>query len=103
MISVGVLNPMATKLRNLNAAMFEGRNAEVHKSIEVILDMALIDPNKFEAIMSRIAKNNEKGVPEFLGMLHDYMGRGAMAANKRKEEFEVPTLMEDQTIDAFAQ
>ena len=103
MISVGVLNPMATKLRNLNAAMFEGRNAEVHKSIEVILDMALIDPNKFEAIMSMIAKNNEKGVPEFLGMLHDYMGRGAMAANKRKEEFEVPTLMEDQTIDAFAQ
>ena len=104
MMTVGVLNPVATKLRNVNAALTEGRNAEVQKSIEAILDMAIIDPDKFESIMTRIVQNNETGFVDFLRMANDYMGRGLLSAAKRQEEFEPAMLAtEEQTEEVFPQ
>ena len=103
MMTVGVLNPMATKLRNVNAALMDGRNAEVKKSIELILDMVVTDPDKFSAILESIAKQQDKGWAHYMTVMTKHMGRGTMAANKRQSEFEVPTLVEDQTEEAFAQ
>ena len=56
-LTLGVLNPVATKARNIGAALIDGRAKEIQEAIEMQLDKMLIDPVYFNDVMNTVADN----------------------------------------------
>ena len=60
-LTLGVLNPVATKARNISAAMLDGRAKEIKEAIELQVDMMLTSPQYFNDVMYGVAgKVDEK-------------------------------------------
>ncbi len=60
-LTLGVLNPVATKARNISAAMLDGRAVEIKEAIELQVDMMLTSPQYFNDVMYGVAgKVDEK-------------------------------------------
>jgi len=82
-LTLGVLNPVATKARNLSGLIIEGKQARIKEAIEFNLDMMLTDPSYFNTMMQAVAKNATD--QSILELMTPYMARAAFSASKDKD------------------
>jgi len=82
--TMGVLNPVATKARNISAAVIDGRNQEIKEAIERQIDFMITSPQYFSEVMERLAKRDEKGVFSLLTDMN--MIRGGLPLVKERSE-----------------
>ena len=56
-LTLGVLNPAATKARNLSAIIVEGKQQQIKEAIERNLDLMITNPEYFSEVMRLVAKD----------------------------------------------
>jgi hypothetical protein len=82
-LTLGVLNPVATKARNISAALLDGRKKDIVEAIELQIDTILTSPQYFDEIMNAVAKD---ATPNTLLAAMERNGiRSAIALNKEIE------------------
>jgi len=81
-LTLGVLNPVATKARTLSAAMVDGRSKQIAQAIESQIDSMVTSPQYFDQVMKAVAKD-ATGNP-LLKLLEQNMIRSGVALNKER-------------------
>jgi len=79
-LTLGVLNPVATKARNISSALVDGRAKEIAEAIELQIDTMITSPQYFNEVMEATAKKAE-GAP-LLKLLERNMIRGGITLDK---------------------
>ena len=82
-LTLGVLNPVATKARNISAALVDGRTKEIAEAIELQIDTMVTSPQYFNEVMEAVAKKSE-GNP-LIKLLERNMIRGGITLDKQRE------------------
>jgi len=82
-LTLGVLNPVATKARNISAALAETRTKEIAEAIELQIDMMITSPQYFSEVMEAVAKKS--GGAPLLKLLERNMIRGGITLDKQRE------------------
>tara|TARA_X000000950_G_scaffold149071_1_gene183900 strand:+ start:2910 stop:6569 length:3660 start_codon:yes stop_codon:yes gene_type:complete len=86
-MTLGVLNPVATRARNLSAAFLQGKGAEVERATMTLLDNFLIDPQFAEVALKRAAGDAMTfGEPEFKSLITRHGLLGSFTEVKDMEE-----------------
>ena len=96
-LTLGVLNPVATKARNISSALIDKRTKEVKEAIELQIDMMITSPAYFDEVMKAIA--TKAGGTPIMELIERNMVRGTMvlAKNRPIETLEaVPPEFEEQ-------
>ena len=83
-LTLGVLNPVATKARNISAALLDNRKKEIVEAIELQIDTLLTSPQYFDEVMGAVAKD-ATGNP-LIKVMETHMPRILAALNKEVEE-----------------
>ena len=81
-LTLGVLNPVATKARNISAALTDKRTKEVAEAIELQIDMMVTSPQYFDEVMQAVAGKAE-GSP-IMKLLERNMIRGGIVLDKQR-------------------
>jgi hypothetical protein len=82
-LTLGVLNPVATKARNISAALAETRTKEIAEAIELQIDMMITSPQYFSEVMEAVAKKS--GGAPLLKLIERNMIRGGITLDKQRE------------------
>jgi hypothetical protein len=90
MLTLGVLNPTATKARALTGALTLGHNARLSSAFDTIFGKIVTDPQFVSEALESVAKGRPVG--RFLAVLTKGMARGTLGAKRDTEE---------QTEEAF--
>ena len=83
-LTLGVLNPVATKARNISAALLDNRKKEIVEAIELQIDLLLTNPQYFDEVMKAVAKD-ASGSPLLKAMEKQGI-RSLIVLNKERDE-----------------
>ena len=100
-LTLGVLNPMATRARNISSALIKGKGAEVEQATLKLLDTFLIDPEFAEIALKRAAQDaGTFGEPELMALLtrHGLLG-GFTEVKDPKEESQTDRMLREEETD----
>jgi hypothetical protein len=99
MLTMGVLNPTATKARAITGALTLGHNSKVEAAFDTIFAKIVTDPQFISEALESVARG--RPMNRFLSVLTKGMTRGTLGANRDTEEaFQIPeeemNAMEDE-------
>tara|TARA_A100001015_G_scaffold173267_1_gene192601 strand:- start:2033 stop:5551 length:3519 start_codon:yes stop_codon:yes gene_type:complete len=83
-LTLGVLNPVATKARNISAALLDNRKKDIVEAIELQIDTLLTSPQYFYEVMEAVAKD-ASGSP-LLKAMEKHGIRSLTLLNKERDE-----------------
>lgn len=79
-LTMGVLNPAATKARNLSAVIVEGRQREIAEAIQTNFALMVTSPSYFDTVMQAVARDLSD--ESLLEIVTPYMLRATFGAAK---------------------
>ena len=82
-LTLGVLNPTATKARNLSAVIVDGKQAQIREAIEANFALMVTSPSYFNDVMQAVSKDlTDEGLLE---VITPYLARSVFGAAKDGE------------------
>lgn len=77
-LTLGVLNPVATKARNLSAVIVEGRQQQIVEAIQTNFALMVTSPSYFNEVMQAVSRDlTDESLTQ---ILTPYLARGAVTA-----------------------
>jgi len=82
-LTLGVLNPTATKARNLSAVIVDGKQAQIREAIEANFALMVTSPSYFNDVMQAVSRDlTDEGLLE---VITPYLARSVFGAGKDGE------------------
>lgn len=105
-VTLGVLNPVATKARALTGAMIDGKSAKTQDAIKAIMAQMVTDPSFLANSLELLAKDAtgktfEKMLQRSLATANNLMYRGVLGTTKPQDTPIKDDPVDQQTTEAF--